>query len=249
MSTDQGLDAETLGLMLDGLKEYLDDALPLERQLELDHEDICPEDTVRAMSDRPGHPAGLRPRGVRRHGRWGLRLLPALRGHGPQGHRPGHRDLRHLPGQRPDPGRRHRGAEAEVARRDRRGRHRLRLRRHRARGGVRPRRHEDQGRPDRGRRRDHRLPHQRRQAVDLQRHHRRLPPRSWPWPPAARRGSSSRRALPASPAPSPRTSTASGCRTPRPCSWTTSRSRSRTSSAASRARASCRPSRSSATPA
>jgi alkylation response protein AidB-like acyl-CoA dehydrogenase len=36
--------------MLDGLKEYLSDALPPERQLELDHEDICPEDTVRAMS-------------------------------------------------------------------------------------------------------------------------------------------------------------------------------------------------------
>ncbi len=50
MNTDQGLDAETLGLMLDGLKEYLADALPPERQLELDHEDICPEDTVRAMS-------------------------------------------------------------------------------------------------------------------------------------------------------------------------------------------------------
>ncbi|MCU0301391.1 MAG: acyl-CoA dehydrogenase family protein [Candidatus Nanopelagicales bacterium] len=46
----QGLDAETLGLMMDGLTEYLADALPLERQLELDHEDICPEDTVRAMS-------------------------------------------------------------------------------------------------------------------------------------------------------------------------------------------------------
>jgi alkylation response protein AidB-like acyl-CoA dehydrogenase len=50
MSIEQGLDAETLGLMMDGLKEYLADALPLERQLELDHEDICPEDTVRAMS-------------------------------------------------------------------------------------------------------------------------------------------------------------------------------------------------------
>ncbi|HEX6887241.1 MAG TPA: acyl-CoA dehydrogenase family protein [Candidatus Nanopelagicales bacterium] len=56
MSTDieqgtaQGLDAETLGLMLQGLQEYLADALPLDRQLELDHEDICPEDTVRAMS-------------------------------------------------------------------------------------------------------------------------------------------------------------------------------------------------------
>ncbi len=50
MSIDQGLDAETLGLMLEGLKEYISDALPPERQLELDHEDVCPEDTVRAMS-------------------------------------------------------------------------------------------------------------------------------------------------------------------------------------------------------
>ncbi len=50
MDIDQGLDAETLGLMMAGLTEYLEDALPLERQLELDHEDICPEDTVRAMS-------------------------------------------------------------------------------------------------------------------------------------------------------------------------------------------------------
>ena len=41
MSTDQGLDAETLGQMLDGLKEYLADVLPPARQLELDHEDIC----------------------------------------------------------------------------------------------------------------------------------------------------------------------------------------------------------------
>ena len=50
MEQGQGLDAETLGLMLDGLTEYIADALPPERQLELDHEDVCPEDTVRAMS-------------------------------------------------------------------------------------------------------------------------------------------------------------------------------------------------------
>ncbi|MGB7983193.1 MAG: acyl-CoA dehydrogenase family protein [Candidatus Nanopelagicales bacterium] len=50
MSTEQGLDAETLGLMMAGLTEYLADALPLERQLELDHEDVCPEEIVRAMS-------------------------------------------------------------------------------------------------------------------------------------------------------------------------------------------------------
>jgi len=33
------------------LKEYLDDALPVDRQLELDHEDICPEDIVRSLSE------------------------------------------------------------------------------------------------------------------------------------------------------------------------------------------------------
>lgn len=50
MSMGQGLDAESLGLMMAGLTEYLADALPLDRQLELDHEDVCPEDIVRAMS-------------------------------------------------------------------------------------------------------------------------------------------------------------------------------------------------------
>ena len=50
MGIEQGLDAETLGLMLEGLAEYISDALPPQRQLDLDHEDVCPEDTVRAMS-------------------------------------------------------------------------------------------------------------------------------------------------------------------------------------------------------
>ena len=50
MSMGEGLDAETLGLMVEGLREYLSDALPPARVLDLDHEDICPEDTVRAMS-------------------------------------------------------------------------------------------------------------------------------------------------------------------------------------------------------
>ena len=54
MSIDQGLDAESLGLMLGGLQEYLADALPLDRQLTLDHDDVCPEDTVRAMSSDLG---------------------------------------------------------------------------------------------------------------------------------------------------------------------------------------------------
>ncbi len=44
-----GLDLPTLNLMLDSLQEFVEGALPLKRQLELDHEDVCPEDLVRAM--------------------------------------------------------------------------------------------------------------------------------------------------------------------------------------------------------
>jgi alkylation response protein AidB-like acyl-CoA dehydrogenase len=46
-----GLDLQSLGLMLEALGDFVDDALTPERQLELDHEDVCPEDIVRAMSD------------------------------------------------------------------------------------------------------------------------------------------------------------------------------------------------------
>jgi alkylation response protein AidB-like acyl-CoA dehydrogenase len=54
MDIEQGLDAETLGIMMEALRDYLADALPLDRQLKLDHEDVCPEDTVRAMSSDLG---------------------------------------------------------------------------------------------------------------------------------------------------------------------------------------------------
>ncbi|HYN34277.1 MAG TPA: acyl-CoA dehydrogenase family protein [Ilumatobacteraceae bacterium] len=46
-----GLDTDTLGMMLDALGEFVGHALTPQRQLELDHEDVCPEDLVRAMSD------------------------------------------------------------------------------------------------------------------------------------------------------------------------------------------------------
>jgi acyl-CoA dehydrogenase len=46
-----GLDTETLTMMLDALDEYVGHELSEQRQLELDHEDVCPEDLVRAMSD------------------------------------------------------------------------------------------------------------------------------------------------------------------------------------------------------
>ena len=55
MQATTGLDAPTLTMMLDSLKEFVEAALPLKRQLELDHEDVCPEDLVRAMcSDELG---------------------------------------------------------------------------------------------------------------------------------------------------------------------------------------------------
>jgi len=46
-----GLDPDTLVMMLDALGEFVGHALPAKLQLELDHEDVCPEDIVRAMSD------------------------------------------------------------------------------------------------------------------------------------------------------------------------------------------------------
>jgi alkylation response protein AidB-like acyl-CoA dehydrogenase len=45
----EGLDLGTLNLMLEALGEFLAQELPESRMLELDHEDVCPEDTVRAM--------------------------------------------------------------------------------------------------------------------------------------------------------------------------------------------------------
>lgn len=44
-----GLDAETLAMMLTALHDFVGHALPDSRALELDHEDVCPEDLVRAM--------------------------------------------------------------------------------------------------------------------------------------------------------------------------------------------------------
>src|SRR5689334_16746337 len=44
-----GLDRDTLELMLSSLDEFVAGALPERRRLELDHEDVCPEETVRAM--------------------------------------------------------------------------------------------------------------------------------------------------------------------------------------------------------
>jgi len=49
MTATEGLDRETLDMMLASLDEFVAEALPDQRRLELDHEDICPEETIRAM--------------------------------------------------------------------------------------------------------------------------------------------------------------------------------------------------------
>ncbi len=46
-----GLDLGSLNLMLEALGDFTDQALTPELQLDLDHEDRCPEDIVRGMSD------------------------------------------------------------------------------------------------------------------------------------------------------------------------------------------------------
>jgi alkylation response protein AidB-like acyl-CoA dehydrogenase len=45
----EGLDLGTLNLMLEALDDFVGASLTPERQLELDHEDVCPEDLVRSM--------------------------------------------------------------------------------------------------------------------------------------------------------------------------------------------------------
>jgi alkylation response protein AidB-like acyl-CoA dehydrogenase len=51
----EGLDLETLTLMLESLTDFVSANLDDDRMLELDHEDVCPEDLVRAMqSDELG---------------------------------------------------------------------------------------------------------------------------------------------------------------------------------------------------
>ncbi len=46
-----GLDTDSLTMMLEALSAFVANALPAQRQLDLDRDDTCPEDTVRAMSD------------------------------------------------------------------------------------------------------------------------------------------------------------------------------------------------------
>ncbi len=50
-----GLDAETLKMTLDAIRDYVESALGEDRQLQLDHDDVCPVDLIRGMcSDELG---------------------------------------------------------------------------------------------------------------------------------------------------------------------------------------------------
>jgi alkylation response protein AidB-like acyl-CoA dehydrogenase len=44
-----GLDADTLKMTLEAIRDYLADAISEERQLQLDHDDVCPEDVITGM--------------------------------------------------------------------------------------------------------------------------------------------------------------------------------------------------------
>ena len=96
MTTNVGLDRDTLDLMLDSLDDFVAEDLPDERLLELDHEDICPEDTVRAMcGDALGVQLVFIPEEYGGHGRRRVRRLPRLRADG--AHRPRARHRRCSP--------------------------------------------------------------------------------------------------------------------------------------------------------
>jgi len=49
VATNTGLDGDTLSMILEALHDFVGHGLPDARMLELDHEDKCPEDLVRAM--------------------------------------------------------------------------------------------------------------------------------------------------------------------------------------------------------
>ncbi|HXY66064.1 MAG TPA: acyl-CoA dehydrogenase family protein [Mycobacterium sp.] len=49
MTANVGLDRDSLDMMLTSLDDFVAEALPNDRRLELDHDDVCPEKTVRAM--------------------------------------------------------------------------------------------------------------------------------------------------------------------------------------------------------
>ena len=142
---DSGIDAETLKMTLDTIKEFVAKAMPEERQLELDHDDVCPEDLVRAMcSDELGIQLLFIPEEYGGMGGGAVRRLPGLRADGSHRPRPRHRVLATFLGS--DPifvGRRPPSRSSSWLSRIAEQGLLYRLRRHRAGGRQRPRRAED----------------------------------------------------------------------------------------------------------
>ena len=169
------LDAEILKVALSSIDDFAARELPDSLLIELDERDEFPEEIVRRMSS--GEELGIQllfvPFEYGGMGGGAFDVYRVCERMAAIDLGPGDLGARDVPGQRPDQGRRHGGAEARVHEPDRQGGRAVRLRRHRARGRQRPRGAEDDrgaGRRERDRRR---LPDQRRQAVDLQRRRRR----------------------------------------------------------------------------
>ena len=206
-------------MMLDSLDEFVAEALPDERLLEFDHEDICPEEIVRAMCGEdlgvhlvfiPEEYGGLRRRRVR--------LLSGVRTARPRRHRNRHLGVRHVPRQRPHPGRRDPRAAQGVAGAHRRAGHPVRLRRHGARGGQRPGRADDDSHPGGDRRAGDRATGSTGASSGSATARSPTSTRFSHWPRAGRPGSSWRRAPPALRRHRRKTSTVSGCPTQPRCS-------------------------------
>lgn len=49
MTTNVGLDRDTLDMMMASLDDFVAKTLPDDLRLGLDHDDVCPEETIRAM--------------------------------------------------------------------------------------------------------------------------------------------------------------------------------------------------------
>jgi hypothetical protein len=152
--TQTGLDADTLKMTLEAIRDYIADALPEERQLQLDHDDVCPEDLVRGMcSDQLGVQLLFIPE---EYGGMGGGTIDVYR-------------VCEVPRQRPDLLRSYARTEARMADRDRGAGSPVRLRRNGARSRQRPWRAQDNRDPGHRRWLGRRIPAQWAKAMDQQR--------------------------------------------------------------------------------
>ena len=97
--------------MLEALDDFVAQELPENRMLELDHEDVCPEDTVRAMcSDALGVQLVFIPEEYGGMGGGAFDSYRVCERMARVDIGLAHLGLRHVPGQRPDPDGRHRAS-------------------------------------------------------------------------------------------------------------------------------------------